>query len=103
MHSGFKADVYPLGRDELHAWGMAHRRAVELEADTVMLAPPEYVIIRKLQFYKEGGSEKHLRDISGMLRVQPAAIDLAVVQTWVDRLKLEIQWKRVTTPAGPSG
>jgi hypothetical protein len=103
MHSGFKADVYPLGRDELHAWGMAHRRAVELEGDTVMLAPPEYVIIRKLQFYKEGGSEKHLRDISGMLRVQPAAIDMAVIQTWVDRLKLEIQWKRVTTPAGPSG
>ena len=32
------------------------------------VAPPEYVIVRKLQFYHEGGSEKHLRDISAMLR-----------------------------------
>jgi hypothetical protein len=31
------------------------------------LAPPEYVIIRKLQFYREGGSTKHLRDILAMV------------------------------------
>jgi len=26
-------------------------------------APPEYVILRKLQYFREGGSEKHLLDI----------------------------------------
>lgn len=96
MQSGFKADIYPMGRDELHVWGMARRRSVELDGDTIMLAPPEYVIVRKLQYFKEGGSEKHLRDISGMLRQENAAIDLDVIQTWVDRLGLEIQWKRLT-------
>ncbi len=33
----------------------------------LILAPPEYVIVRKLQFFREGGSQKHLRDISRML------------------------------------
>ena len=28
---------------------------------------PEYVILRKLEFFREGRSEKHLRDIRGML------------------------------------
>ena len=30
-------------------------------------SPVEYVIISKLEFYREGGSEKHLRDIHGIL------------------------------------
>ncbi len=30
-------------------------------------APPEHVIVRKLQFFREGGSQKHLRDIRRML------------------------------------
>ena len=33
------------------------------------LAPAEYVIVRKLEYYREGGSEKHLRDIRSMLAV----------------------------------
>lgn len=32
------------------------------------MPPPEpFLIIRKLQFFREGGSQKHLRDISRML------------------------------------
>ena len=38
-----------------------------ISKETRSFAPPEYVIIRKLQFYREGGSPKYLRDISRML------------------------------------
>ena len=31
------------------------------------MAPPEYVIVRKLEYHREGGSDKHLRDIASML------------------------------------
>ncbi|WP_449067095.1 hypothetical protein [Prosthecobacter sp.] len=65
--SGFKADIYLSGQDELHEWGLSHAVEADLDGDRVRFAPPEYVIIRKLQFYREGGSEKHLRDISRML------------------------------------
>jgi hypothetical protein len=30
-------------------------------------AAPEDVIIKKMEYYSKGGSEKHLRDITGML------------------------------------
>lgn len=65
--TGFKADIYVSGRDALHAWGLAHSVEADLGGDTVTFAPPEYVILRKLQFFREGGSQKHLRDIGRML------------------------------------
>jgi hypothetical protein len=40
---------------------------VDVEGDRLILAPPEYVILRKLQYYREGRSQKHLRDIHRML------------------------------------
>lgn len=65
--TGFKADIYTGGRDPLHAWGIENRTLVRLGDETLSLAPPEYVIIRKLQFYREGGSTKHLRDVLAMV------------------------------------
>jgi hypothetical protein len=65
--TGFKADIYLVGRDELHAWALGQTQVADLDGDLVRFAPPEYVIVRKLQFFREGGSPKHLRDISRML------------------------------------
>jgi hypothetical protein len=67
--TGWKADVYLSSGDPLHAWALQNRRAVEHEGVQIWLAPPEYVIIRKLELLREGGSERHLRDIRGMLAV----------------------------------
>jgi len=39
---------------------------VEVDGEPVHVAPLEYVIVRKLEFYREGGSEKHLRDIEAL-------------------------------------
>src|SRR5688572_27635493 len=62
--SGFKADIY-IAFDELHRWALAHRKSVTLDGLHMSVAPLEYVIVRKLQYFREGGSEKHVRDIRG--------------------------------------
>ena len=67
--SGFKADVYIAAKDPFTGWALRYRQRVAVENSTIWLAPPEYVIVGKLEFYREGGSEKHLRDIRGMLAV----------------------------------
>lgn len=36
---------------------------------TVWVAPIEYVILMKLVYFRDGGSERHLRDISAMPRI----------------------------------
>jgi hypothetical protein len=93
--TGFKADVYVAGRDELNDWGLERKREIDFQGETVSLAPPEYVIVRKLQYFREGGSEKHMRDIRSMLAVSAAELDSAALERWIERLDLATEWKRV--------
>jgi len=95
--TGFKADFYPAGRDELNAWGFRFKREVRFEGETVTLAPPEYVIVRKLEYFREGGSDKHLRDIRSMLAVSVEQIDTVQMNEWIRRLGLQAEWQRVST------
>jgi hypothetical protein len=95
METGFKADCYPVGNDPLHRWAMARRRRVELLGEPVMLAPPEYVIVRKLEYFQEGGSDKHVRDIRGMLEVSGELIDAAALDSMIRERNLGTAWQRV--------
>lgn len=49
------------------------------------------MILRKLQFYREAGSDKHLRDIRFILAVTP--IDRGFVETEVARRGLQETWR----------
>ena len=98
--SGMKADIYLAGEDELHRWALAHKRGILLEGDQVWVAPPEYVIVRKLEYYREGGSEKHLRDIAGMLALSSEEIDFKQLDGFVQRYGLEKEWVKAREMAG---
>jgi len=58
-------------------------------------AHPEDIILGKLQFYKQGQSEKHLRDIAGMLAVSGELIDVDRVTEWAEKLKVAAEWKLI--------
>jgi len=96
--TGFKADFYPTGRDELNAWAFRSRRTVEFEGETIILAGPEYVILRKLEYYREGKADKHLRDIRAMLAVSGEALDQASLSDWIKRRGLAAEWRLVSVP-----
>lgn len=99
LDTGFKADIYPPGRDELNAWAFRGKRRVTFENETVVIAPPEYVIVRKLEYFREGGSEKHLRDIRAMLAVSGDQLDRPALTDWIQRRGLEAEWQRLVRPA----
>lgn len=58
-------------------------------------ARPEDVILYKMLYFREGGSERHLRDIAGMLRISGTEIDTAYVAEWSERLGLNDIWESV--------
>jgi len=93
--SGLKADFFLAGVDELHDWAFEHVRTYESGSLSVRLAPPEYVILRKLEFYREGGSQKHLRDIRAMLQLSRELIDEQVLAKWVRRRGLSDVWSEI--------
>ena len=90
--TGFKADIYTLGRDKLNHWGLDNRKLIKIGGDELWLAPVEYVILRKLEYYREGQSEKHLRDIAGILTVSPDQIDFNELNGKIEQLILENEW-----------
>jgi hypothetical protein len=91
--TGFKADIYVSGRDELHNWGLKNRKSFDVEGEKFWLAPIEYVILRKLEYYHEGESEKHLRDISSILALSSNEIDFDLLAAQISKRTLEKEWK----------
>jgi len=90
--SHFKADIYLAARDPLHAWALANRRRIRLDSGEAWIAPPEYVILRKLEYFREGRQDKHLRDIRFILAA--TAVDRAFVGSEAVRLGLDLQWRQ---------
>lgn len=91
LDSQFKADIYLAARDPLHEWALANRRRIDLGDDGAWIAPPEYVILRKLEYLREGGQDKHVRDIRFILAA--SSVDRSYVERHVARLGLGDQWR----------
>jgi hypothetical protein len=90
-HTGLKADIYLSRNHPSMPWALAHTRRVPTPACQITIAPPEYVILHKLEFYREGGSQKHLRDIAGIIEQQD--LDLDFLDKTIHSLHLELQWR----------
>ena len=58
-------------------------------------ASPEDVIIKKMEYYKEGASEKHLRDITGIIKISNDQIDYKYIEDWAECLGLIEIWRAV--------
>ena len=78
--SGFKIDIFVEG-DEIETAQIDRRRRLPvLPGLTATFSPPEELILKKLQYFQMGGSDKHLRDVAAMLRISPDQIDLTRVR-----------------------
>jgi hypothetical protein len=89
--TALKADVYTIGADPLHRWAIDRRQVTTVDSQAVWLAPPEYVVLRKLQYFRDGGSDKHLRDVRAMLRQLGSEIDSSVLESQATRLGLQAE------------
>jgi hypothetical protein len=99
IHHGtaLRADCYVAGIDPLHKWAITRRIRHDVRAVGVWVAPIEYVILRKLEWYRDGGASRHLDDIRAMLRVSGGNLDRAALDAWVTRLGLENEWKLIAS------
>jgi hypothetical protein len=76
------------------------RRIRPAESYTASFAAPEDIIIMKMQYYRDGGSEKHLRDIAGILKVSLHEVNKSYIADWARRLGLEEIWKMIVGRLG---
>ena len=101
--SGLKIDIMITQGDEFDQSRFRRaRRLKPLEDTEVAFASPEDVILKKLDFYRQGRSDKHLRDIAGILKISADIIDLTYIEAWARKLGLEEMWAAVAKRARES-
>jgi hypothetical protein len=96
--SGLKIDFIVLSDSDFDQSRRQRRRQLSVLADgPTWFASPEDVILKKMVYFEEGGSDKHLRDIAGMLLLQGNRIDRDYVAQWAKLLGVEAVWRSLAT------
>jgi hypothetical protein len=97
-HTGLKADIYLSRNHPVLPWALDHIRRVPTAVCEITVAPPEYVILHKLEFYRESNHQRHLRDIAGMIEQQD--LDQDFLTKAIHSLHLEPQWQAAQALTG---
>jgi hypothetical protein len=95
MHSGYKADLYPLREgDELRSSAFDRRQKIDLgeTLGEVYLHSPEDLIIYKLWFYSISQQTKHIRDITSIVMTLGNELDFNYIENWVNKKGLTSIW-----------
>jgi hypothetical protein len=94
VSSGLKIDVIIKKSTSFDTSRFSRVIRTELwEGFSANLASPEDVIIKKLEYFRVGGSEKHIRDIRGIISNTPT--DGAYLQNWIAKLHLQNEWSKI--------
>lgn len=94
IESAWKIDLVirrarPFSIEELR-----RRETLPLLGVRAPVATAEDTIIAKLEWARDGGSERQLDDAAAIVRVRGATLDRAYIERWVTELGLEAQWAR---------
>ena len=95
QETGFKADVYLIGQEKLQKWALENKVKINFAGSDIFLAPVEYVIIKKLEFYKEGNSQKHIEDVQNILISSESLINFVFLNKNIKDLGLEEVWNLI--------
>lgn len=94
QQSGIKIDIVLRKKTPFSESEFRRKKEIEIIPELkVFVATAEDVIIKKLDYYREGGSEKHLNDIREMMA--STSVDMSYLTTWIDQLGLKNDWEKI--------
>lgn len=94
--SGLKLDIIQRKDTEFSRLDITHgQRLTNHGYYDAWFGSAENVILMKLRYFQEGGSDKHLRDVASVLLVQDQAIDRNYVTKWAESLGILAEWELV--------
>ncbi len=100
LESGWKIDFIVRKQRDFSLTEFERRRRVRIGSISVDLASAEDIVVAKLEWAKLGESERQLRDVAGILRVQGPSLDRRYVEHWITSLGLSKQWALARRMAG---
>ena len=99
--TGWKVDLI-VRKPTPHAVTELARRTTGTIAGVIApVATAEDVIIAKLAWAQDTGSERQLADVAGIIRLRGASLDHAYLERWIADLALAAPWARALALAAP--
>lgn len=99
--SGVKVDFFVLKATPSSQGAFTRRRRDAFDAQrAASFATPEDVILGKLDYYRQGGSPKHLEDIRGILRISGSRLDLGYIDRWAAQMGVAEIWLNLKQETG---
>lgn len=96
LSTGLKADLMIPPDTAFNRSRFLRRREIVIpDGCNARAASPEDVILKKLEYFQMGGSDKHLRDIAGMIKTSGSSLDFEYLRDWASRLELGRLWDLV--------
>lgn len=94
--SGNKIDVIIPKGDAFDRGRFERRRSVRTpEGLVIQYSSPEDIIVSKLEFYREGRSDRHLRDIAGIIKISGEELDLGYIASVTQAKGLRELWEEL--------
>jgi hypothetical protein len=96
--SGLKVDVIiPPDNEFSRSAAQRIRRFANVGDKSVCFASPEDVLLNKLIYFQLSGgvSDKHLRDIAGMMKLLRQELDRDYITEWATKLGLTAEWQLI--------
>jgi len=87
--SGWKVDLIIRRDREYSLMEFDRRQRASLLGVEVFLVTPEDSILSKLEWASASGSERQLRDVVGLLKVQGSTLDWTYLEEWSQRLEVQ--------------
>jgi hypothetical protein len=104
LPTAYKVDVFVSKGDPFAREAMDRRVRMEVPGlgRPLDFTSAEDIVLHKILWYREGGgvSDRQWYDLQGVLRVQGAALDVAYLQTWAERLGISDLLRRALDEAG---
>lgn len=88
MVTFWKADLYLRGSRAFDVKGFSRRQRQPVLGLEIWVISPEDVILSKLDWARESGSEQQLRDVAGVLEIQQERLDMEYLWHWAEELGL---------------
>jgi hypothetical protein len=92
---GWKADIIVPPQTAFDRSRFARARRLDVGGFEVAFASPEDAILMKLVYFRESGSDRHLRDVGGVLQVSGSEVDRGYIASWAETLGVSDVWQRV--------
>lgn len=97
---GWKVDLIVQKERPFSEFEFARKETHEIDGFRLTLATAEDVLLAKLEWSKDGDSERQLVDAAGIIKMQRESLDYPYIELWVDVLQVREQWNMAQQWAG---